>query len=428
LTERSSLPIVLQLPEIDLSADDIDLTDYDFWLRPNGEREAAFALLRRDKPVSFHPEPEFEGFPAGPGYYALTKHDDVMFASRHPDLFGSGQGVNITDMPAELNEMLGSMINMDAPRHTKLRLLVNKGFTPKMVARIEDYVHDIAREVVRDVAAKGSCDFVTEVAAPLPLRIICDMLGIPRSDTDFIFEQTNHLLGGLDPEYNSSLEEMVGGGWNMWNYAQELGAQRLADPKDDISSALMQAEVDGERLTAQEFGSFFVLLCTAGNETTRNAIAHGLVALTEHPEQKQLLIDDPATHMAPAVEEIVRWSTPVIHFRRTATDDIELPSGRHTFHEGDKVVLWYNSANRDEDVFERPYEFDITRTPNEHVGFGAGGPHFCLGANLARREVRVLFEELLRELPDIRAVGEPVMLESNFIHGIKHLQAEFTPN
>ena len=409
------------------TADDVDLSDPAFWERPEEEREEGFALLRRDKPVAFFPEPEFEVFPAGPGYWSLTKYDDVVFVSRHPDLFISGKGSNIPDMPVEVNEMLGSMINMDAPRHTKLRLLVNKGFTPRMVARIEQYVHDVAREIVEDVSAKGEIDFVTEVAAPMPLRIICDMMGIPREDNQYIFDCTNHLLGGLDPEYNETVEDMIGGGWNMWNYAQDLGAKRLADPQDDITSALMQAEVDGQRLTAAEFGSFFVLLCTAGNETTRNAIAHGLWQLTRHPDQKQLLIDDSETHMANAVEEIVRYSTPVIHFRRTTTERVELPSGRHTFDEGEKVVLWYNSANRDEDAFDHPERFDITRSPNEHVGFGGGGPHFCLGANLARREIRVLFDELFRVLPDIHSTSEPDWLQSTFIHGIKHLTAEFTP-
>ena len=409
-----------------MRVDEVNLSDIEFWLRPEHERVEGFRLLRQERPVTFFEEPEYEGgiLPQGPGYWSLTKHDDVMFVSRHPDLFISGSGTNIPTFPDELNEMLGSMINMDAPRHTKLRLLVNKGFTPKMVARIEDYVHEIARECVDGIAGKGTCDFVVDVAAPLPLRIICDMLGIPREDNEFIFEQTNHLLGGLDPEYNAGPEDMLAGGWNMWNYAQDLGAKRLADPQDDITSALMHAEVDGERLTAAEFGSFFVLLCSAGNETTRNAIAHGLWQFTQHPDQKQLVVDDPGTWMAPAVEEIVRYATPVIHFRRTATEDVELPSGRGSFKAGEKVVLWYNSANRDEDVFDAPDAFDVTRSPNEHVGFGAGGPHFCLGANLARREVRVLFEELFRTLPHIEAASEPDMLQSNFIHGIKHLEAK----
>jgi cytochrome P450 len=407
--------------------DDVNLSDIEFWARPEEEREEGFRLLRRERPVPFFEEPEFEDLPQGPGYWSLTKYDDVVFASRHPDLFISGQGTNVPDMPPEIMEMLGSMINMDAPRHTKLRLLVNKGFTPKMVARIEAYVHDVAREIVEDISVKGSCDFVTEVAAPMPLRIICDMLGIPREDNTFIFDQTNHLLGGLDPEYNESVTDMMTGGWNMWNYAQELGALRLKEPQDDITSALMHAEVDGERLTAAEFGSFFVLLCSAGNETTRNAIAHGLLQLTRHPDQRQRILDDPAGTLPAAVEEIVRYATPVIHFRRTTTDEVALPSGRQRFKAGEKVVLWYNSANRDEDAFDRPEAFDISRSPNDHVGFGAGGPHFCLGANLARREVRVLFEELFRVLPDIEATGEPAMLQSNFIHGIKHLDAAFTP-
>jgi methyl-branched lipid omega-hydroxylase len=407
-------------------ADEINLSDPLLWTAPEEIRNAAFGTLRRERPAAFFEEPTYESIPSGPGYWGLTKHDDVVFASRHPELFASGNGTNIGTLPAELNEMLGSMINMDSPRHTKMRRLVNKGFTPRMVARIEDHVHEIARQCIEDIAGKGTCDFVTEVAAPMPLRIICDMLGIPREDTPFILEQTNHLLGAADPEYNSTIEEALSGGWSMWNYAQELGAQRLANPQDDITSALMQAEVDGERLTAAEFGSFFVLLCSAGNETTRNAIAHGLLELTRHPDQRKLLLEDPDAHIPGAVEEIVRYSTPVIHFRRTATQDIELPSGRAAIKAGEKVVLWYTSANRDEEVFDRPDEFEVQRTPNDHLGFGGGGPHFCLGANLARREVRVLFEELFRVLPDIEVVGEPNMLQSNFVHGIKHLNAEFT--
>jgi cytochrome P450 len=406
--------------------DEINPSDPLLWTAPEGVRNEAFRRLRSERPVAFIEEPTYESIPAGPGYWALTKYDDVVFASRHPELFSSGNGTTIGNLPPELNEMLGSMINMDSPRHTKLRRLVNKGFTPRMVARIEEHVHEIARQCIADIAGKGICDFVTEVAAPVPLRIICDMLGVPREDTPFILEQTNHLLGALDPEYNSSIEDTLSGGWSMWNYAQELGAQRLTEPQDDIISALMQAEVDGERLTAAEFGSFFVLLCSAGNETTRTAISHGLVELTRHPDQRKILLNDPNAHMPGTVEEIVRYSTPIIHFRRTATRDIELPSGRQTIRAGDKVVLWYTSANRDEEVFDRPDEFKVLRSPNDHLGFGGGGPHFCLGANLARREVRVLFEELFRVLPDIEAVGEPNMLQSNFVHGIKHLNAEFT--
>jgi len=415
------------LPEIHTSVDDIWLSDFGFWMQPEDVREATFRKLRAERPISFHTEPEFFGFPTGPGYWALTTWEDINYASRHPELFISGQGSNIGDLPPELNEMLGSMINMDSPRHTKLRLIVNKGFTPRMVARIEDYVHDIAKEIVLDIKGKGEVDFVTEVAAPMPLRIICDMMGIPRSDNEFIFEQTNHLLGGLDPEYNESPLEMMQGGWNMFNYAQELGAARLEDPKDDFVTALVTAEVDGQRLTAAEFGSFFVLLCTAGNETTRNAIAHGLLELTRHPEQRDVLLADPENVMPTAVEEIVRWATPVTHFRRTATEDVDFPSGNSSVKAGEKVVLWYGSANRDERFWDDPYTFDVRRTPNEHVGFGAGGPHFCLGANLARREIRVMFEELFKVLPDIEATGEPSMLQSNFIHGIKHLTASFSP-
>ncbi len=418
---------IAELPDVSTPVDEIDLSDFELWAAPDDEREAIFRKLRTEKPVSFHAEPEMGEIPAGPGYWALTTYDDVVYASRNPDLFCSGQGSNIGDMPTEIAELFGSMINMDSPKHTKLRLLVNKGFTPRMVAKIEDYVHEVAQEIVRDIKPKGEVDFVTEVAAPMPLRIICDMMGIPRSDNEFVFDKTNHILGGLDEEYNSSVEDIFNAGWSLWEYAQALGNERLERPLDDITTSLMQAEVDGERLSAAEFGSFFVLLVVAGNETTRNAIAHGLLELTRNPDERAALLADPDAVMPTAVEEIVRWATPVIHFRRTATSDVELPSGNGTIKAGEKVVLFYNSANRDERYWDEPFRFDVRRTPNEHVGFGGGGPHFCLGANLARREMRVMFEELFRELPDIKATGEPAMLQSNFIHGIKHLNATFTP-
>jgi cytochrome P450 len=316
---------------------------------------------------------------------------------------------------------------MDAPAHTKLRLIVNRGFTPRTVARIEENVRTLARDIVDRVIDKGEVEFVSEIAAALPLEIICQMMGIPESDYGFVFDKTNHILGATDPEYGGNIAVAFQAGWELWNYAQDLGAERLSHPEDhdDITSTLMHAEVEGERLTAGEFGSFFVLLVVAGNETTRNAISHGMLALTRNPDQRRAWQDDFETISPTAVEEIVRWATPVIHFRRTATADTVV--GGQPIKAGEKVVLWYSSANRDEDQFEDPYRFDLRRTPNDHLGFGGGGPHFCLGANLARREIKVMFEELFASLPDIEITGEPEMLQSAFIHGIKRMPASFTP-
>lgn len=413
----------MHLSELDVAVDDIDLSSDNLWTAPEPYREAVFKKLRDERPVSFHREPDYGGM-SGPGYWALTRYDDVSFASRHPDVFLSGPGVAIIDLSEEFRELLGSIIVMDRPRHTRLRLLISRGFTPRMVARVEDYVRSCARDLVRDVAPRGECDFVVDLAAKLPLRIICDMLGIPREDHEQIFHWTNAILSGGDEEYGGTIEAAYEASYGLWHYAQDLGEQRRQNPKDDITTTLMQAEVEGHQLTPQEFGSFFVLLVVAGNETTRNLIAHGMLEFTRHPDQWAALRADFPDRIDGAIEELLRWATPIIHFRRTATEDVEL-SGQ-LIKAGDKVVLWYNSANRDERNFDRPFEFDITRWPNEHVSFGAGGPHFCLGAHLARREAKVMFEELIDVLPDIQAVGEPSMLHSQFIHGIKHLQATFT--
>jgi cytochrome P450 len=415
----------MSTPQTSLTLDDIRLADVTFWQLPAAEREGAFALLRRERPVSWHEEFEYPGVPKGPGFWALARYHDVMAASRNPQLFISGKGTSIADMPVELNEFFGSMINMDAPRHTKLRLIVNRGFTPRTVAEIEQTVREKARRIVNAVCEKGECDFVTEIAAALPLEIICDMMGIPAADQKRIFELTNTILGIGDPEYAMTIEELMAAGLELAQYAQQLGQERLDHPRDDITSKLMHAEVEGERLTTRELGSFFILLVVAGNETTRNAISHGMKALTDFPEERRKWQRDFARVTATAVEEIVRWASPVIHFRRTATEDTEL--GGQKIAAGDKLVLWYNSANRDEAVFPDPYRFDVMREPNEHVGFGAGGPHFCLGANLARREIAVMFEELFRHLPDIEISGQPDMLLSAFIHGIKRMPCRFTP-
>jgi cytochrome P450 len=300
---------------------------------------------------------------------------------------------------------------------------VNRGFTPRQIARVEESVRVQAREIADRVAPMGECDFVSEIAAALPLQIICDMMGIPREDTKRIFELTNIILGVGDPEYVQTFEELMGAGMELFQYGLHLAEDRAANPRDDITSTLMAAEIEdgGERhrLTSGELGSFFLLLVVAGNETTRNAISHGLLALTEHPEQRDIWQADFEGVSATAVDEIVRWATPVINFRRTASRDAVV--GGQPVKAGEKVVMFYNSANRDERQFPDPFRFDVTRTPNEHVGFGAGGPHFCLGANLARREIKVMFEEMFRRFPDIHVTGEPDMLQSGFIHGIKRM-------
>jgi methyl-branched lipid omega-hydroxylase len=412
-------------PQMTLNVDDIRLGDVLFWQMAPAERDAAFATLRAQRPVSWHEEFEYPGVPKGPGFWSITRYHDLLAASRNPHLFVSGRGTNIADIPVEMNEFFGSMINMDAPRHTKLRNIVNRGFTPRMVAHTETAVRAKARRIINAVCERGECDFVTDIAAALPLEIICDMMGIAPADYKRIFELTNIILGVGDPEYAMTIEELMAAGFELSQHAQALGQARIDNPKDDLTSKLMHASVEGEALTAQEFGSFFILLVVAGNETTRNAISHGMKALTDHPDERRKWVADFAGVTPTAVEEIVRWATPVIHFRRTATEDTEL--GGQRIAAGDKVVLWYNSANRDERMFPEPYKFDVTRTPNEHVAFGGGGPHYCLGANLARREIAIMFEELFRALPDIEICGEPAMLLSAFINGIKRMPCRFTP-
>jgi len=372
--------------------------------------------------VQFFEEVEFPPFPKGPGYFAVTRFDDVWAASRNPQLFCSGRGTNIPDLPIEIAEFFGSMINMDDPRHNRLRSIVAKAFTPKMVSQVDDYVRQKAEGIVDGLLERypdGACDFVEEVAAPLPLQIICEMMGIPDADERQIFAWTNTILGAGDPDYGAEFGVLLEHSMAMNAYAMGLGTDRLANPSDDLTTALMQAEVDGERLTPAEFGSFFILLVVAGNETTRNAISHGIKALTDHPEQREIWWSDFPGVTKTAVEELVRWASPVIHFRRTATEDTEIRGV--PIEAGQKIVLWYNSANRDERTFADPFTFDVRRDPNPQVGFGAGGPHFCLGANLARREITVMFEEIWRRLPELRVTGEPAYLQSNFIHGIKRM-------
>ncbi|BBX73092.1 cytochrome P450 [Mycobacterium shinjukuense] len=413
-------------PKIPIS--DIDLGSLDFWELDDDIRDGAFATLRRQAPISFWPALELPGLAGGAGHWALTRYDDVFYASRHPDIFSSSPNITINDQTPEVSEYFGSMIVLDDPRHQRLRSIVSRAFTPKVVARIEASVRDRAHRLVAAMIANhpdGQADLVNELAGPLPLQIICDMMGIPEEDHQRIFHWTNVILGYGDPDLATDFDEFVQVSMDIGSYATALAEDRRVDHHDDLTSSLVEAEVDGERLSSSEIASFFILLVVAGNETTRNAISHGVLALSRYPEERHKWWSD-FDRLAPtAVEEIVRWSSPVVYMRRTLTHDVALRGT--TMAAGDKVSLWYCSANRDESRFADPWTFDVARNPNPHLGFGGGGAHFCLGANLARREIRVVFDELCREMPDIVAIEEPARLLSQFIHGIKRLPVAWTP-
>lgn len=413
-----------------LAAGEIDLSAPEFWSRPWEEREGAFRTLRRERPMPFFKEFDFGLMPVGPGYWGLTKHADILEASRNPKVFSSARGAtSIPDLPPEFLEFFGGMINMDDPAHMRLRKLISAGFTPGQLKKVNQDVEHAAAEIIGAVAERGECDFVTDLSAQFPIRVICDMMGIPKSQHEFVFERTNIILGAGDPEYVDEPEKIIpallGAGADLVELMREMRKDRLANPTDDLTSLLVHAEIDGDRLTEQDLGSFFILLVVAGNETTRNSISHGMKALCDYPEQRALWQEDFTGGMPAAIEEIVRWATPVIFMRRTLLEDYKMRG--ELLKAGDKVLFWYNSGNRDEEVFDNPYAFDIRRTPNEHIGFGGPGPHFCLGANLARREIGVFFRHLFERLPDLQIAGEPERLHSNFIHGIKHMNCTFTP-
>jgi cytochrome P450 len=316
----------------------------------------------------------------------------------------------------------------DDPRHQRLRSIVSRAFTPKVVARIETSVRERAHRLVTSLIANhpdGQADLVTELAGPLPLQVICDMMGIPEEDHQRIFHWTNVILGFGDPDLTLDFEEFLQVSMDIGAYATALAEDRRSNHHDDLTTSLVEAEVDGDRLTSQEIASFFILLVVAGNETTRNAISHGVLALSRFPEQREKWWANFDELTPTAVEEIVRWASPVIYMRRTLTQDFELSGVKMAV--GDKVSLYYNSANRDESKFANPWAFDVARNPNPHLGFGGGGAHFCLGANLARREIRVAFDELRSQVPDLAVTGKPARLLSQFIHGIKSLPVAWTP-
>jgi cholest-4-en-3-one 26-monooxygenase len=378
-----------------------------------------FTYLRHHAPIYRHPEPA-----GGPGFWVITRYDDVVAINRDGQTFSSEQSrggvVALDDVGASrsLSSEGRMMLTMDAPDHTRYRSLVNRGFTPRMINMLHAPIRAMVTQILDRALEKGECDFVTDVASELPLQVIAQMLGVPFEDRHKLFQWSNRMIGSEDPEYGVSQDEARGAAIEMYMYSNELAKQRRTEPRDDIVTALLNADVNGDQLSEMDFDLFFLLLAVAGNETTRNALSHGMHTLIDHPDQYRMLIENPAL-VPSATEEILRWASPVMYFRRNVTRDTEI--GGQPMKAGDKLSIWYISANRDESVFENPFTFDITRTPNEHVAFGGGGPHFCLGANLARMEMNIMFDELVRRVDSVELIGDVKRLRSTFINGIKHL-------
>ncbi|MDH6132034.1 cytochrome P450 [Kitasatospora sp. MAA4] len=406
-----------------------DLADPAFWRLPAAEQAAAFAGLRQLPTPTYFVERPRSLFRAERGFHALVRHADVVAASRTPEVFRSAPGVTTPEPPRWVRALFGdSMVNLDDPDHARLRRIVSRAFTPRLIAQVEEDIHCVARRIVDDVIAHRPEDFVRSVAAELPFQVICAMMGIPEERRPAILAEVDHASEhtGVQRPLRQRIR-LPGRGLRalarMQGMVADLGRERRRRPTDDLISALVTADVDGRSLSYRQLGAFFSLLLVAGVETTRNALAHGLHLLTEHPEQRALLLADPDAHLDGAVDEIIRCATPIIQFRRTLATEHTL--GRAQLARGDKVVLYYGSANRDESVFTDPDVFDITRRPNPHLGFGGGGPHFCLGAPLARQEMKVLYRELFTRLPELRSVGAPELVPSSFDNRVRSLRFTF---
>ncbi|WP_370250657.1 cytochrome P450 [Nocardioides sp.] len=410
--------------------DEADLSSLAFWRATAAERERTFAELRAHRPVTWHRPVEGRLFDDAndQGFWAVTRHADLVEVTRRHDDFLSGQGIVFDSIPAELLDAAQGFIAMDPPDHTRIRRLLVSAFTPKQMARIEADIDATVRRVVDDVAEKGSIDFVREVAMLVPMHNIFTMMGVP--------EEHRLTLAGVS-ETISSYRDLPGGDpqetlgvlfealMRFQVIAGEIIADRRANPGDDLVSSLVAAEIDGRGLTDEEISSFFGLLMVAGNDTTRQSTAHGLQALTDFPDQRAWLMEDLEGRLPLAVEEIVRWATPIMTFRRTASRDCEL--GGQQITEGDKVIMFYASANWDTAVFDHPERLDLGRTPNKHISFGGGGIHHCLGNQLARRQLAATFRELLTRLPDIACTGGTVYGAGNFFHTVAEMPVTFTP-
>lgn len=389
-----------------------------FWQQEPRERRAAFAAMRANTPVIYSEEGR-----GGRGFWSVTRYADVRAVSRDTATFSSAQGFSLEDMKEEQARFVGSMIAMDDPGHARLRRLVQGGFTLRAIRDLEPALRELANSLLDNVAGSGEFDFASTIAAEYPMQVICELLGVPHADRPAVRDLVDEVIGASDPEFHGS-RGPVASLKELYDYAQNLGAERKRKPGADITSKLMQASVEGGSLTAQEFGSFMILLIAAGIDTTRATLNWALHLLTEWPDQRELLLADYPLRSANAIEEIVRWASPVVHMRRTATLDVEVAGQQ--IAAGEKVVLWYLAANHDETVFADPERFDILRDVSDHVGFGAGGPHFCLGANLARSELTLLLGELLSRYPKVRATAEPTTLLSPFVNGIKSLPCVLT--
>jgi cholest-4-en-3-one 26-monooxygenase len=398
---------------------EIDLLDRDVFAR--GVPHDWFTWLRANAPVYRHPEPD------GPGFWVITRHADVVSVNRdfarNSSLLQRGGVVGLEELSPEARERQqapsGTLLGVsDPPEHTRYRKLVNMAFTRRIISALEDRTRKRAAAIVERALVTGTVDFVEDVAAELPLEVIAEILGAPADDRRKIFDWSNRVVGSDDPEFAVSEDSAREARIEMYKYAAALAADRRRHPQDDIATILLNAEVDGDRLSAMDYNLFFLQIAVAGNETTRNAIAHGLHAFLENPDQYAALVDDPGLGRT-AAEEILRWASPVMYFRRNVVEDYEI--GGTEIRAGDKVSIWYSSANRDETVFEDPFRFDITRHPNPHIAFGGGGPHFCLGASLARMEIQVFFEEFVQRVGRVESLGPAIRLRSNWTNGLKHL-------
>jgi cytochrome P450 len=408
--------------------DTIDLSSRAFWSTTAADRERSFAVLRAERPVSWHPpvQDALMPDPDDPGYWAVTRRADIATVSRNNDVFLSGRGVMFENIPVELLEASQSFLAMDPPRHTKLRKIAHAAFTPRQVRRIEDSIQANAKAIVEELQAAGSgADFVDLCAKELPIRTLSDMVGIADSERERMAHATDAMVSWADPVYldgRHPMEVLIEHQTYVIQVATELAAERRKNPGEDLISSLVHAEVDGDRLTDAEVAAFFVLLAVAGNDTTRQATSHTMKALTDFPAERAWLLNDFEDRIGTAVEEFIRWSTPVMTFRRTAATDFDL--GGQSIAAGEKVVMFYSSGNWDTEAFDHPDRFNLSRSPNPHLGFGGGGVHFCLGAHVARAQLRTIFGELLRQLPDIQA-GDPAYVAGNFVHAVRSMPCTF---